>query len=47
MGSVQVTVRNLEVVRVDAEKNLLLVKGAIPGPKKGLVTIKETTKADA
>ncbi|MBR2729174.1 MAG: 50S ribosomal protein L3 [Lachnospiraceae bacterium] len=47
MGSVQVTVRNLEVVRVDAEKNLLLVKGAIPGPKKGLVTIKETTKAEA
>jgi large subunit ribosomal protein L3 len=47
MGSVQVTVRNLEIVRVDAEKNLLLVKGAIPGPKKGLVTIKETTKADA
>ena len=47
MGSVQVTVRNLEIVRVDAEKNLLLVKGAIPGPKKGLVTIKETTKAEA
>ena len=47
MGSVKVTVRNLEVVRVDAEKNLLLVKGAIPGPRKGLVTIKETTKADA
>lgn len=47
MGSVQVTVRNLEVVRVDAEKNLILVKGAVPGPKKGLVTIKETTKVDA
>ena len=46
MGSVKVTVRNLEVVRVDAEKNLLLVKGAVPGSKKALVTIKETTKAE-
>ncbi|MBE5844909.1 MAG: 50S ribosomal protein L3 [Butyrivibrio sp.] len=47
MGSVKVTVQNLEVVRVDADKNLILVKGAIPGPKKGLVTIKETTKVEA
>ncbi|MBE5878779.1 MAG: 50S ribosomal protein L3 [Lachnospiraceae bacterium] len=47
MGNKQVTVKNLEVVRVDAEKNLLLVKGAVPGPKKALVTIKETTKAEA
>ncbi len=46
-GSVQVTVRNLEIVKVDPEKNLILVKGAIPGPKKGLVTIKETTKVEA
>lgn len=46
-GSVQVTVRNLEVVKVDAEKNLILVKGAVPGPKKGLVTIKDTTKVEA
>ena len=46
MGCVKVTVQNLEVVRVDAEKNLLLVKGAFPGPKKALVTIKETTRAD-
>ena len=45
MGHVQVTVQNLEVVRVDAENNLILVKGAVPGPKKGLVTIKETTKS--
>lgn len=44
MGSVQVTIKNLEVVRVDADKNLILVKGAIPGPRKGLVTLKETTK---
>ncbi|WP_130837254.1 50S ribosomal protein L3 [Lachnoclostridium sp. Marseille-P6806] len=47
MGTEQVTVRNLEIVRVDAEKNLILVKGAIPGPKKGLVTLKDTTKAEA
>ena len=47
MGSVKVTVQNLEVVRVDAEKNLLLVKGAVPGPKKALGTIKETTRAEA
>ena len=45
MGCVKVTVQNLEVVRVDAENNLLLVKGAVPGPKKALVTIKETVKA--
>jgi large subunit ribosomal protein L3 len=44
MGCLKVTVQNLEVVRVDAEKNLLLVKGSVPGPKKGLVTIKETVK---
>ena len=47
MGNVQVTVQNLEVVRVDADKNLLLVKGAVPGPKKALVTIKETVKAES
>lgn len=47
MGCVKVTVQNLEVVRVDAEKNLLLIKGSVPGPKKGLITIKETTRAEA
>ena len=47
MGCVKVTVQNLEVVRVDAEKNLLLVKGAVPGPKKALVTIKESVKVQA
>ena len=47
MGCVKVTVQNLEVVRVDAENNLLLVKGAVPGPKKVLVTVKETVKANA
>ena len=45
MGSVQVTVQNLEIVKVDAENNLLLGKGSVPGPKKCLVTIKETVKA--
>ena len=44
MGHVQVTVKNLTVVKVDAENNLILVKGAVPGPKKSLVTVKETTK---
>ncbi|MCI8948688.1 MAG: 50S ribosomal protein L3 [Lachnospiraceae bacterium] len=44
MGNVQITVQNLEVVQVDTEKNLILVKGAVPGPKKALVTIKETVK---
>ena len=45
MGSVKVTTQNLEVVRVDAENNLLLIKGSVPGAKKCLVTIKETVKA--
>ena len=45
MGGKKVTTQNLEVVRVDAEKNLLLVKGAVPGPKKSLVTIKESVQA--
>ena len=47
MGCVKVTVQNLDVVRVDADKNLILVKGAVPGPKKALVTIKETVKVEA
>ncbi len=44
MGHKKITIQNLEVVRVDADKNLLLVKGAVPGPKKALVTVKETVK---
>ena len=44
MGHKKITVQNLEIVRVDAEKNLLLVKGSVPGPRKSLVTIKETVK---
>ncbi|WP_203372126.1 50S ribosomal protein L3 [Anaeromonas gelatinilytica] len=45
MGHKKVTIQNLEVVKVDADKNLLLVKGAIPGPKGGLLRIKESVKA--
>ena len=45
MGAKKITIQNLEIVRVDAENNLLLVKGAVPGPKKALVTIKETVKS--
>ena len=45
MGHERVTVQNLAVVKVDAENNLILVKGAVPGPKKCLVTIKETVKS--
>jgi large subunit ribosomal protein L3 len=44
MGNERVTVQNLQVVRVDVEKNLILIKGAIPGPKGGLVTIRQTVK---
>ncbi|KIR02642.1 LSU ribosomal protein L3p (L3e) [Lachnospiraceae bacterium TWA4] len=45
MGNVKVTIQNLEVVRVDAESNLILVKGSVPGPKKALITLKETVKS--
>ena len=45
MGCKKITVQNLEVVRVDADNNLLLIKGSVPGPKKSLVTIRETVKA--
>ena len=45
MGHVKATVQNLEVVRVDAENNLLLIKGSVPGPKKSLITIRESVKA--
>ena len=44
MGAKKVTIQNLEIVRVDADKNLLLVKGAIPGAKKALITVKESVK---
>jgi len=45
LGNERVTVQNLTVVKVDAEKNLLVVKGAVPGPKGGIVYIKDTVKS--
>ena len=45
MGNKQITIQNLEVVKVDTENNLVLVKGSVPGPRKSLVTLKETVKA--
>ncbi|NLC07779.1 MAG: 50S ribosomal protein L3 [Syntrophomonadaceae bacterium] len=45
LGAVRVTVQNLEVVRVDAERNLLLLKGAVPGPRRGLLVVKSAVKA--
>ena len=45
MGCVQVTVQNLEIARVDADKNLILVRGAVPGPKGTVITIKDSVKA--
>ncbi len=44
MGGVRTTIQRLTVVKVDADRNLLLIKGAIPGPKKGLVIVRETVK---
>ena len=44
MGNERVTVQRLTLVKVDADRNLLLIKGAVPGPKKGLLMIKETVK---
>jgi large subunit ribosomal protein L3 len=45
MGADKVTIQNLDVVRVDNEKNLLLVKGAVPGPRGGLIVVRETVKS--
>jgi large subunit ribosomal protein L3 len=44
MGREKVTIQNLEIVKVDSEKDVLLIKGSVPGPKKGLLTIKEAVK---
>ena len=46
MGNKRITVQNLTIVRTDAEKNLILVKGAVPGPRGVLLTIKNTVKFD-
>ena len=43
-GSARVTTLNLEVVKADAERNLLLIKGAVPGPRGGLVLIRDAVK---
>ena len=45
MGCVKVTVQNLEVVKIDVENNLIALKGAIPGPKGGVVCITDSVKA--
>ena len=45
MGNARVTVQNLEVVRVDTDRNLLLIKGSVPGPNKGLVVIRKAIKS--
>ncbi|MFD2680999.1 50S ribosomal protein L3 [Bacillus seohaeanensis] len=45
MGGDQITIQNLEIVKVDAERNLLLVKGNVPGPKKALLKVKSAIKA--
>lgn len=45
MGAEKVTVQNLEIVKVDVENNLIAIKGAIPGPKGGIVTIVDSVKA--
>jgi large subunit ribosomal protein L3 len=45
MGSEQVTIQNLDVVKVDVEKNLLVIRGAIPGPRGGIVFVKTAVKA--
>jgi large subunit ribosomal protein L3 len=44
MGGERVTVQNLEIIRVDADKNLVLIRGAVPGAKKGLLILKPTVK---
>ena len=44
-GHENVTILNLEVVKVDKERNAILVKGAVPGPVKGIVTLRNSVKA--
>ena len=45
LGTERVTVQNLDIVKVDAENNLIAVKGAIPGPKGGIVVLADTVKS--
>lgn len=44
MGHETITIQKLEVIRVDVERNVLLIKGSIPGPKNGFVKVKQTVK---
>jgi large subunit ribosomal protein L3 len=44
MGAEQVTIQNLDVIKVDAQLNMIALRGAIPGPKGGIVYIKNTVK---
>ena len=44
MGVETVTIQNLEIVKIDLDRNLLLIKGSIPGPRKGLVVVKRGVK---
>ena len=44
-GHEKVTIQNLTIVKVDTERNVLLIRGAVPGPKGGLVTVKQSVKA--
>lgn len=46
MGGTQITVQNLEIIKVDAERNVILIKGNVPGPKKALLKIKSAVKAN-
>ncbi|WP_313134914.1 50S ribosomal protein L3 [Anaerocolumna sp.] len=46
MGNVKVTVQNLEVVKIDTENNVILVKGSVPGPKKAMVILKQSVKSN-
>ena len=45
MGSERVTIKNLDVVKVDAENNLIAIKGAVPGPNGGLIIVRSAVKA--
>ena len=45
MGSERVTIQNLDVVKVDAENNLIAIKGAVPGPNGGLIIVRSAVKA--
>jgi len=44
MGNKQITVQNLEIVKIDSERNLILVKGAVPGVRGSMITVTETVK---